>query len=75
MRYVFENATELASVPATSSGQEPPIEGLSQGADATFEASDKLSLQTEAAAQGILTALYSVSEDQGNEVASICRYS
>lgn len=60
VRYVFENATELASMPA---GQESDQEG-------TVSLSK---VQTEASAQGILTALYSVVEDQSSEVASICR--
>ncbi len=68
MRYVFENATELASVPA---GQE-----LDQGriAQAGNPAQNAPALQTEASAQSVLTALYSVAEDQGSEIASICRY-
>ena len=60
VRYVFENATELVSMPA---GQESDQEGTASLSR----------VQTEASAQGILTALYSVVEDQSSEVASICR--
>lgn len=68
VRFVFENATELASVPA---GQELDQERIAQ---AGVPAQNAPALQTEASAQGVLTALYSVAEDQGNEIASICRY-
>lgn len=68
MRYVFENATELASVPA---GLELDQEGMAQ---AGSPAQIAPTLQTEASAHSVLTALYSVAEDQGSEIASICRY-
>lgn len=68
MRYVFKNATQLASVPA---GLELDQDGMAQ---AGSSAQNALTLQTEAAAQGVLTALYSVAEDQGSKIASICRY-
>ena len=68
MRYVFENATELASVPP---GLELDQEGMAQTRNPAQIAP---TLQTEASVQGVLTALYSVAEDQGNEIASICRY-
>lgn len=65
---MFDNATELASVPA---GRELNQEGMAQ---AGIPAQIAPTLQTEASAQGVLTALYSVAEDQGSEIASICRY-
>ena len=68
MRYVFENATELASVPA---GLELDQEGMAQ---AGSPAQIAPTLQTEASAHSVLTALCSVAEDQGSEIASICRY-
>ncbi|KAA6419827.1 MAG: putative exocyst complex component 6-like [Trebouxia sp. A1-2] len=67
VRFVFDNATELASVPA---GRELNQEGMAQ---AGIPAQIAPTLQTEASAQGVLTALYSVAEDQGSEIASICR--
>ena len=68
VRHVFENATELASAPAVQPGQQQDDEEIAQAA-----ASLSI-LHTEDSAQGILTALYSVAEDQSSEVASICRY-
>ncbi len=68
VRYVFENATELASAPA---GHEGP-EGVSAQPAGTARSSP--TLQTEDSASGVLTALYSVAEEQSSEVASICRY-
>lgn len=74
MRYVFENAVELASVPATSPDPKPSVEGLPQPAGTPTQAGGVPALQIKALAQDILTALYSVAEARGNEVATICRF-
>lgn len=73
VRYVFENAVELASVPATSQDPKPSVEGLPQTAGTATQAASEPALQIEAVAQDVLTALYSVAEAQGREVATICR--
>ena len=75
MRYVFENAAELASVPAAVPDPKPAVEELPQAASTASQAASEPALQIEASAQDILTALYSVAEYQGNEVATICRSS
>lgn len=73
MRYVFENAVELASVSADVSDPKPVLEELPQAAGTASQAASEPVLQIEASGQDILTALYSVAEYQGNEVATICR--
>ncbi|KAL3133291.1 hypothetical protein ABBQ38_007171 [Trebouxia sp. C0009 RCD-2024] len=74
VRYVFENAVELASVPATSQDPRPSVEGVPQTAGTATQPASEPALQIDAVAQDVLTALYSVEEAQGNEVAAICRF-
>ena len=73
MRYVFENAVELASATANVPDSKPVVEELPQAAGIASQAVSEPVLQIEALAQDVLTALYSVAEYQGNEVATICR--
>ena len=73
VRYVFENAVELASASATVPDPKPVAEELPQAAGTPSQAASEPALQIEASAQDILTALYSVAENQGTEVATICR--
>ena len=73
VRYVFENAVELASSPASSPEPKPSVEGLPQAAAMATQAASEPVLQIESVAQDVLTALYSVAEAQGNEVATLCR--
>ena len=73
MRYVFENAGELASVPASAPDPKLVVEEMPQAAGMASQAASEPALQIEASAQDILTALYSVAEYQGTEVATICR--
>lgn len=71
VRYVFENAVEVASVPALD--PKPLGEELPQAAGTAMQAASEPLLQIDAAAQDVLSALHSVTEYQGNEVATICR--
>lgn len=72
VRYVFENAVEVASVPALD--PKPLGEELPQAAGTATRAASEPSLQIDASAQDVLSALHSVTEYQGNEVATICRF-